>query len=120
MMVTQESREILRELIDEIIPLGGTDADTRFLEMQIDAMLVAAGDINAAAATGWRLKAARAMSERGGLEESKAGDEQHKFVSLEVYRDHCLAMAKMHNDMARDAGSRLLGYCLPAMPGVET
>ena len=84
MTATPELRTELRVLIDEGIPLGGTDSDTRFLNSQIDAMLVAAGDINAAAAIGWRLKAAKAMSERGGLEESKAGDEQHKFVSLEV------------------------------------
>jgi len=119
MTVTQDSREILRELIDETIPLGGTDADTRFSDSQIDAMLSAATDINAAAAIGWRLKAVRAMSERGGLEGSKAGDEQHTFVSLEVYRDHCLMMAKMYSDMVRGTGSKALGYCLPSVLGVE-
>jgi hypothetical protein len=96
MTPTDELRTKLRRLIDEVIPVGGTDADTRFTNTEIDEILTEAADIFAAASEGWTRKAARAMSERGGLEESQAGDERHKFVGLEAYRDHCLAMAKMY------------------------
>ena len=110
---TEVLRTELRRLIDERVPVGRTAADTRFADTELDILLQTATHINAAAATGWQLKAARAMSERGGLESSQAGDEKHKFVSIGEYRDHCLAMAKMYSDMVTGTGSRALGYSLP-------
>ena len=110
---TEALRTELRRLIDERIPAGRTPADTRFADAELDILLQTAAHINEAAAAGWRLKAARAMSERGGLEESQAGDEKHKFVALGEYRDHCLAMAQMYTEMAHGTGSRALGYDLP-------
>jgi len=119
MTPTAELREKLRQLLDEKIPPGGSDADTRFRDGEIDALLQEANHIHEAAAAGWKLKAAWAMSERGGLEESQAGDERHKFVKLTEYRDHCMQMADMYASMAPGIGSKLLGYDLPAVPGVE-
>lgn len=110
---TEALRTELRRLIDERIPMGRTPADTRFADAELDILLQTAGHINEAAAAGWKLKAARAMSERGGLEESQVGDEKHKFVALGEYRDHCLAMARMYTDMVYRTGSRALGYDLP-------
>lgn len=108
--LTPENRTELRRLTDERIPAGMTAADTRFSDAELDILLAGATHINSAAAAGWRIKAARAMSERGGLQESKAGDEQHKFVSLETYRDHCLAMAEMYSGLVAGHGSRAFGY----------
>lgn len=110
---SSELRTQLRELIDEVIPIPGTPADTRFSDSQVDTLLSVARHIHEAAVIGWRSKAARAMSERDGLEESQAGDEKHKFVSIEKYRDHCLIMAKMYADLMPSTGSRAMGYCLP-------
>ncbi len=117
MTPTPELRAELRELIDEVIPPGGTDTDTRFTDAQIDVLLTATSHIYEAAANGWARKAARAMSERGGLEESQAGNERLKFVSLKDYRDHCLAMAKMYRDMVPGKGSRLLAFDAPDVLG---
>lgn len=103
MTPTDELRTKLRRMIDESIPPGGTDADTRFPNDEIDELLTEASTLEQAASEGWTRKAARAMSERGGLEESQAGDERHKFVSIEAYREHCLAMAKVY---AGKAGRR--------------
>ncbi|MBT9177461.1 MAG: hypothetical protein DDT20_01794 [Firmicutes bacterium] len=116
---TDALRTELRRLIDERIPLLGTAAQTRFADAELDILLRTSAHINAAAATGWNLKASRAMSERGGLEKSSAGDEKHEFVSLEAYRDHCLAMAKVYADMVAGIGSRALEYSLPHVPGVK-
>ncbi len=107
MTPTEELRTEIRELLDEVIPEGGTESDTRFTNMQIDALLTAAREINQAAAEGWTRKALRAMSERGGLQEIQAGDEKLKFVDLVEYRDHCLGMAKTFNDMVLGRGSQL-------------
>lgn len=110
---TAELRTRLRRLIDERIPSGGTDADTRFTDAEIDDLLTEASSIEEAAAAGWRQKAAWAMSERGGLEKSRAGDEAHEFVSLETYRDHCLKMAAHYADQVPGRGSRLLEFDPP-------
>lgn len=48
----------LRLLLGERIPPGGTDADTFFTDPDIIDLLDTYGDINAAAAAGWRGKAA--------------------------------------------------------------
>lgn len=117
MTPTPELRTELRELIDEVIPPGGTEADTRFTDAQIDALLVAATDINEAAANGWTRKAAKAMSERGGLQESQAGNERLKFVTLESYRDHCLQMAEMFRGLVPGRGSRLMAFDAPDVLG---
>ncbi len=101
----------LRRLLDERILTTATD--TRFIDAELDSLLVVAVHINAAAAAGWRIKASRAMSERGGLEASQAGDEKHTFVSLAGYRDHCLAMAHLYVQMIPNIGSRAMQYDLP-------
>lgn len=85
----------LRALTDEVIPAGGSELDTRFTDAELDQILLAASTIESAAAEVWRRKAARAFSERGGIERSSAGDERVEFVSIEKYRDHCLKMAAM-------------------------
>lgn len=103
MTPTDELRAKLRRLLDEVIPPGGTESDTRFTTEEIDELLTEASNLDQAAAEGWTRKAARAMSERGGLEESQAGDERHRFVSIQAYRDHCLAMAQLY---ASRAGKR--------------
>lgn len=117
--LTDASRTELRRLVDERIQPGKTAADTRFTDSELDILLQTAMHINAAASTCWSIKATRAMSERGGLEASQAGDEKHTFVSIGEYRDHCLAMAKMYADMVAGIGSRAFGYSLPPVPGVE-
>lgn len=110
---TLELRTQLRELIDEIVPAGQHATATRFTDAQLDSLISAATHINQAAVAGWRSKAARAMSERGGIEESQAGDERHKFVSIEIYRDHCMAMVEVYNKLVPNIGSRAMSYCLP-------
>lgn len=118
MTPTAELRTELRELIDEIIPAGGTDANTRFTDQQIDIILTAANSVNEAAAAGWERKALRAMSERGGLQESQAGNERLKFVTIESYRDHCWQMVAYFRGKLPSTGSRLLGYEAPTIEGI--
>ncbi len=110
---TPELRLELRRLLDERILGGMTVVDTRFSDVELDSLLIVAAHINSAAAAGWRIKASRAMSERGGLEASQAGDEKHTFVSLSGYRDHCLTMAQMYSQMVPRIGSRVMKYDLP-------
>jgi len=50
--------EILREKLGEVIPPGGTEADTAFTEAQIIDLLARNDSVNAAIAEGWEIKAA--------------------------------------------------------------
>lgn len=118
-MPTAELRDRLRRLIDEVIPPGGTEADTRFTDAELDEILEEVQYIEEAAAEAWERKAARAMSERGGLEESQAGDERFRFVSLTDYRDHCLAMAERYRAKVPKRVSRVFAFCPPDVLGTR-
>lgn len=117
MTPTPELRERLRRLIDEVIPQGGTEADTRFTDAELDEILEAAQYIEEAAAECWERKAARAMSERGGLEESQAGDQRFRFVSLTDFRDHCMRMAELYRSKIPKRVSRVFAFCPPDVLG---
>lgn len=117
MTPTVELRTTLRRALDEAIPTNGTADSTRFSDAEIDELLAEAASLPAAAAEGWTRKAARAMSERGGLEENQAGDQKLKFVSIGEYRDHCLAMARLYADRVAGAGSRALELDPPDVLG---
>lgn len=107
---TFELREELRRLIDERVLPGMSPSDTRFSDTEVDTMLATSSHIYAAASSGWMIKASRAMSERGGLEKSSAGDEKHEFISLEAYRNHCNLMSAHYAAKVPSAGSRVMGY----------
>ena len=117
MTPTDDLRNRLRRALDEAIPTGGTDADTRFLDSEIDELLTDAAYLEAAAAEGWTRKAARAISERGGLEESSVGSEKLKFVSIDSYRRHCLDMAALYRARVPGVGSRVLAFEAPDVLG---
>lgn len=51
--------EILREKIGEVIPVGGSDADTGFTDQQITDLLDRNNSLNGAILEGWQIKAAR-------------------------------------------------------------
>lgn len=120
MTPTADLRTELRELLDEIIPSGGTESDTRFTTARIDSMLTAAASIYEAAADGWTLKAARAFSERGGLEQTTAGNETLKFASLTDYYNYCKEMSATFESMVPGSGgSRLFEFDPPTIQGVS-
>jgi hypothetical protein len=112
MVATDALRTKLRALLDERIPAGGSDADTRFSNGEIDTLLEEAASITLAASAGWSLKASWAMSNRGGIEETAGGEERHRFVALKDYRDHCVQMAERYRKEG-EAGSLLLEVDAP-------
>ncbi len=107
----------LRNLLDERIPAGGAEADTRFTTAEIAELLTRSATVEMAAYEGWIRKAGRAMSERGGLEKATAGDETLTFVSIQAYRDHCLQMAAHYTRLV-EVGTRLFGLVQPDVAGV--
>jgi len=119
MIVTDAIVTLLRTMIDEVIPEGGTDKDTRFTNDFLTQVLTEASSLEEAAALLWEMKAARAFSERGGIEETKAGDESIKYVSLAEYRDHCERMADHYWKKAGKYGSKLFSIEPPEVGGLK-
>jgi hypothetical protein len=54
--------EQLRQMLGESIPDGGTDADTLFTNIEIEQFLENGPNLEYAALSGWRIKAARLAS----------------------------------------------------------
>lgn len=110
---------MLREMIDEVIPEGGTDKETHFSDDFLTQVLTESSSLEEAAAKLWELKAAKAFSERGGIEETRAGDESIKYVSLAEYRDHCERMADHYWKKAGKYGSKLFSIEPPEVGGLK-
>lgn len=92
----------LRQLLGEEIPSGGTEADTLFTNEQIQDFLTSSDDdLTAAAALGWRAKAA----EVAGLVDISEGNASR---SLGQVHKHALAMAEFYGggDLTTGATAR--------------
>ena len=115
MTPTDELREQLRELMDEVIPDGGAASDTRFADDQLDRILIAARNLYAAAAEGWTRKAGMLSRELGNIDEYAVGQERYRTRSLQTAISGALAMAKQYSGMARAAGSVVLKFKPPGV-----
>lgn len=115
MTPTDSLRAKLRRLLDEKIPAGGVDSDTRFLDSEIDDLLQEADSIYEAAANGWTEKAGMYQREMAGLEETMTGQERYKLTSLKDQLEYALNMAKTYRELAQKekGGSFMLGVEKP-------
>lgn len=96
-------------MLDERIPDGGSDADTRFLDADLDELLVEATNIYEAAAAGWTLKAGMFQRELGQIESYAVGQERYDMRKLKDMLDYALKMAETYSRMATSGmGSMIL------------
>ena len=112
MTPTDELREELRELLDEEIPEGGTDKDTAFTNARLDRLLQSASNLYAAAAEGWRRKAARIQKRLGDIASYQTGAEQYERVDLSKALAAALKMAETFDDMASKPSANETGTFL--------
>lgn len=123
MTPTPELHAQLRFLLDESIPLGGTDQDTLFLNSEIDMMLTVSTTMAEAAAMGWTVKAQRVMSP-GAVVEAQFGSERYKFTSPKDLADFALKMAESFRPGGDNAaaagggGAYVVSICKPRLPGI--
>src|SRR5690606_25638125 len=114
MIPTPELRTKLRKLLDERIPEGGSDADTRFSDADIDELLIEAANIYGAAATGWTMKAAMFQRELGQIESYSVGQERYDMRKLQDMVNYALRMAETYSRMAAShMGSIILKFKPP-------
>jgi len=114
MTPTEELRAKLRKLLDERIPEGGSDADTRFSNDEIDELLIEATNIYGAATAGWTLKAGMFQRELGQVESYSVGQERYDMRKLQDMIDYALRMAETYSSIAASSmGSMILKFTPP-------
>jgi len=110
---TEDLRTELRELLDEVVPAGGTESDTRFTDTQLDRLLSRAKNVYAAASEGWTLKAAMLPRELGQVASRRLGQESVDRVNLQTAVRSALSLADMYRELARTSGSVVLSVTKP-------
>ena len=105
MIPTAELRTRLRKLLNEKIPANGTEADTNFLDSELDQLLTEATSIYGAAAAGWAEKAALLQ---GQIESYSVGQEKYDLTSLKDQLDHALKMAEQYKNMSKGNGTGII------------
>lgn len=105
MTPTEELKQEFRELVDEPIPEGGTEKDTRFTDAQINRLLSRAKNIYSAVSEGWTMKAGMLSRELGQIDEYAVGQERYRIMNLQTAISGALTMAKRYAAMAQTASS---------------
>jgi len=114
MTPTTELRAKLRKLLDERIPEGGSDTDTRFSDADIDELLIDATNIYEAAAAGWTLKATMFQREAGQIQSYSVGQERYEMSNPKDLMEYALKMAETYSRMAASSiGSVILKFKPP-------
>ena len=114
MTATDELRNELRALLDEVIPAGGTESDTRFSDAELNMMLKNARNIYAAASEGWIRKAAMFQKEAGKMQSYSIGQESYTFAKATEMMEYALKMADVYGKMAaKSMGSTILRFKPP-------
>jgi hypothetical protein len=114
MNYTSEDIKLLRILIEEVIPSGGSDADTRFSDEVLGQILATANDIYDAASMGWTIKAGKGATEKEGIKSLKIGSEDIEYISPEEWQDYCLKMAEIYKQKSLNKGSKAFALDPPS------
>lgn len=100
MTPTADIRRVLRKRIGEMIPEGFTETDTRFLDTELDEVLLHVDSLDEAAADLWEVKAGLFQAEIGIVKSIRAGGEGSDLVTPKEAADYCLRMAAMYHKRA--------------------
>jgi len=118
MTPTAALRTRLRKLIDEVIQTGETEADTRFLDSELDDIFDEVDDIWAAAAQAWLEKAGMYQREMGDIEQEGFGQEATRLTALRNRQDYALKMAELYGEKSGSStGSMIYGATEPDVLG---
>lgn len=103
MQATDELIKELRELIDEIIPEGGTEKDTRFSDDQLRKILEKSRNLYDAAAECWLRKAAMFQREAGQIRAYSTGQERYEMTDPKNLMEYALQMAQTYTKLAANS-----------------
>ena len=108
-------RKQLRQFLSEKIPQGGSDADTRFSDEEVDQLLLDAQTVFGAAATGWMLKAGM-LQEEAELEEERTGAESYRYTKLQDRLKFAQTMAEHYGKLEANKTGDKTGLALRITP----
>lgn len=100
MTPTSELLVRIRKYLNETIPAGGTDADTRFLDSELEELLTEAENVYQAASKGWVIKASLLQ---GDIESYSVGQEKYDLTSLKDQLSHAVTMANQYASLGASA-----------------
>lgn len=101
MIPTDELKVRLRKLLNEKIPTSGTEADTRFEDIDIVDLLTESNTVYEAAAVGWTMKAGMYQAEMGEIESTSTGQESYKLIALKDRQSYALKQAEIYMGMGK-------------------
>lgn len=101
-MNTNEKLIVLRGYLDENIPKGGSEKDTRFTDIELTRLINTHESLYSAASMGWTLKASMIGRELGTIDEYSVGNERYKMTNLTTALNAALSMARQYKQMAED------------------
>lgn len=93
MIVTEECIKRIRELLNEGVPEGGTDADTLFSDLNLTITVQSAESENHALYLLWTQKAGRIQVKAGDIKSIHAGGENIERYTAADYVNLCLKTA---------------------------
>lgn len=102
----------LRAMLGEDIPVGGTELDTLFTDLEILEFIETNPTLERAAYEGWRVKAARLAS----LVDTTEGNSQKKFSQLRTHAEEMIKLYQRASDGPTEGRTRV-GRIV--RPGVE-
>jgi len=115
MIYTADDIKLLRILIEEVIPPGGSDTDTRFSDGFLGQILATANDIYDAASICWVIKAGKGMTEKDGIKSLKIGSEDIEYVSPEEWQNYCIKMSEIYKQKSPNKGSKAFALDPPTL-----
>ncbi|MEL3905568.1 MAG: hypothetical protein P1P65_00860 [Treponema sp.] len=93
MIITEEGIKRIRELLNEEIPEGGSDADTLFSDLSLGITLQGSESENHALYLLWTQKAGRIQKTAGDIKSIHAGGESVEHYTASDYVNLCLKTA---------------------------
>jgi hypothetical protein len=100
MTVTAELITKVRKLTGEPILPEGTEADTRFTDVEISEFIADASSVNNAIADVWEAKAGLFQAEIGSVKSVGAAQETTQWYTPKEQADFCFNMAKQYREKA--------------------
>lgn len=92
----------MRRHLDEVIPEGGEENDTRFSDEDLWELYNEHKNVYKAVSVGWTEKAGKISRELGNIDEYSAGNERYRVTNLTTALNAALSMARQYKQMAEE------------------
>lgn len=103
MLPTKSLRDRLRKLVNDPLPLPGSEGQPIFSDGELDETISEAETVFGAASTLWTIRAAMIQSQ---IESYSIGEERYDYTSMKDQYSHALKMAETYAGMQKTTGKK--------------